>query len=235
MKATINLLLELQKVDSERRSVEEVLEMLPSSRENATAEFEQASSAPVRLSQEIKNIRVQIAKKELELKGCEDKIARLKKQLISASSNREYRTLKHEIDGQEADKSLIEDEALNLMTKCDELEKSLAAVKHALEAKRAEHERSLREAADQERRLNEETKKLSHLREELASGVNAEVMSIYERLIERYRTDAVVSVNSDEMYCGGCHMAVQPQIINLLMKNEEIIHCKSCGRILYLE
>jgi len=235
MQTTINLLLELQKVDCEYASLEAEKRSLPLQRRKAEAELQAAREKPDELANEIKTLRVELGKKELDLRVREGHLAQLRVRLNSATSNKEYRAIKQEIGSAEADKSLLEDEILVLMTKCDELEASREKAKEHLEQEKKKQQQALKQIEQREIRLDSQIRELLELRKNLARQVDPEVFSIYDRLIERHKTDAVVPVSAREMVCTGCHISVQVQTINLLMKNDEIVRCKSCGRILYLE
>ena len=43
------------------------------------------------------------------------------------------------------------------------------------------------------------------------------------------------SLGSGQVTCGECHMTLRPQVIVELHKQEELVPCESCGRILFLE
>jgi len=45
------------------------------------------------------------------------------------------------------------------------------------------------------------------------------------------RTPAVVPLNDET--CGGCFMAIRPQIVNEILANNKIHACQHCGRLLY--
>ncbi len=235
MQATLNLLLELQKVDRRLAGLEEEKQSLPVQRKKIEADLQTTKEKPEKLAEEMKSIRIELDKRELDLKVHEGRLAQLTIRLNLASSNKEYRAIKQEIGSEEADKSLLEDEILNLMTGCDELEASLKQAKEELEEEKKRCEKALQEIEEREASLKREIKELLDLRKELGRQVALQVLSTYDRLIGRYKTDAVVPVSAKEMVCSGCHISVQVQTINLLMRNDEIIRCKTCGRILYLE
>jgi uncharacterized protein len=55
----------------------------------------------------------------------------------------------------------------------------------------------------------------------------------YERILLSREGLAIVTVKDNS--CGGCHMLVPPQVINLIKMYEHIITCEVCNRILYIK
>jgi len=58
-------------------------------------------------------------------------------------------------------------------------------------------------------------------------------LSNYNRLANIKGGKAIVPVVGN--VCGGCSMNITTQTLNELMGNKELVFCRSCSRILYLE
>jgi hypothetical protein len=177
---------------------------------------------------------MEVDKKELDFKELEEKVKRLRVQLNAATSNKEYSAILHEIGSFEANKSVLEDTVLELMTRLDAIEANAREKKKHLEEERTRCDRIRRELEEERSRLEREIRKTQGPREEIRRQIDSEAVSIYERLIKNLDGEVVVPVTEEEKVCAGCHMEVQVQIINLLMRNDQIVRCRSCGRILYL-
>lgn len=77
---------------------------------------------------------------------------------------------------------------------------------------------------------NEGPTKLENAREELLLKINKPLVGMYERLRARYKR-AIVPVVDDT--CSGCFMKLPTYLITLAQRDEEVISCEGCGRILY--
>ncbi|RMF82007.1 MAG: hypothetical protein D6744_06460, partial [Planctomycetota bacterium] len=84
--------------------------------------------------------------------------------------------------------------------------------------------------------------RLEELRREKAAAaeqLEPQVRALFDRLAERYEGEVLAEVQRtnprrDEFVCGGCHIALRPDVPNTLKIRDEILTCKTCGRILYL-
>ena len=80
-------------------------------------------------------------------------------------------------------------------------------------------------------KVNAEFEKLVKERNEFAGNIDKELLRHYEYIRESKGGQAVAGVEDD--ICGGCHIALRPQVINDVCKEQELIICDSCSRILY--
>ena len=73
---------------------------------------------------------------------------------------------------------------------------------------------------------------VSDERTKLASAVDADLLSLYERLMSSKGGDAIVSAEKSQ--CHGCHMKVVPATMIKVQAEKEVTQCENCGRILHL-
>ena len=232
MQTTINLLLDLQKLDLERKYVESRKSALPENLKKLGNELERLRHALAAAVKKLKQQNVEIDRIELDIRSFEEKINRLQVQLNSASSNREYKTLEHEIGGFGADKDVLEDSMLKAMSEAEKVEFEIRSLKKQVEEQEKEFEKAKIQSAIEETELQSRIRSLESHQQELGGQIDPDIFNIYKRLINRYDGEVVVPVNGQA--CAGCHMSVTPQTRNLLMQDERMVQCKFCGRILYL-
>ena len=67
----------------------------------------------------------------------------------------------------------------------------------------------------------------------LVDSVPPDHMEIYTRVSDRYNGPAVSLVR--DKICSGCSMSINNQEISLLMGGQELVRCRSCARLLYME
>jgi predicted nucleic acid-binding Zn-ribbon protein len=180
----------------------------------------------------IKQLKVHIHEKEVSIKATEQQIKKYEAQRNEAKSKKEYDTLGSEITNERAHIRKIEDEILELMTEVEEKSKAIP-----------EAERSSKKARDAlaqfekdqtgllERYAEERSKALEELKT-VEATLPPDVRTMYDRLIKAKGTEAVAGVKG--MNCTACYTEITPQMANLL-RTEDFVICKNCGRMLYLE
>jgi predicted nucleic acid-binding Zn-ribbon protein len=103
--------------------------------------------------------------------------------------------------------------------------------RYAEVVKRFEENKKICEA--EEKGIEQEISELREKRKELASQIRQELYDNYSKVLRIGKGVAVVPIKGSS--CSGCHMSLPPQLINDVRKNEEIIDCSNCHRILYYE
>ncbi len=224
----------LQAVDSEIFALDRERRERPRSLESARGELVRKKANVDGKKTEVLTWKKEIQKKESDLKGCEDKIAKLGGQLNTAKTNKEYSVLQQEINGVKADNSLIEEEILVLMGRAEAAEQEVKAVQKQV----ADAESQISsESTRIDKELSELGAKIDTLRKErdkLASHLDRELLRTYEK-IQKAKPDGVAIARVVDGTCQGCYMGLTSQDVNMLMKtSQEAILCRSCTRILYL-
>ncbi|MHC4714246.1 MAG: zinc ribbon domain-containing protein [Planctomycetota bacterium] len=239
----ISTLKRIQEVDGKLVHVSRMKKLEP----ERLAEAEEACAASERLFGDLDNKHGELQRKishlELDIKAKEGLISRHKSQMLTASNNREYQTLLHEISLEEVEKSRVEDQVLESMIQVE----ALAEEEKQIKAKVAEAKKGLeqmrREVAASLAELDESEKELTAARNGIAAGLPDDVLRQYRRLFESRTGLAVVptiyesgTARLEGRYlCGGCKMTLSHQMINLLLLAKDLVYCTSCGRILFFE
>jgi predicted nucleic acid-binding Zn-ribbon protein len=178
----------------------------------------------------------QLDRKKLEVEGKEhqQKISKLKDQMLGAKTNEQYRAFQKEIDYCEAAIGKCDDRGLQLMEESDVLSKNVSAAELALaEEKRGVEERKKEVAAQTDRDKKDLTRFLAE-RTSLATSIAKPLLATYERLHKRMNDGRVVAKVADST-CMSCNMTIRPQYLADLKLGSEILACENCRRILYIE
>jgi predicted nucleic acid-binding Zn-ribbon protein len=158
------------------------------------------------------------------------KISKLRDQMLSAKNNEQYRAFQHEIEFCEAEIRKHEDRILELMAESEPLDRNVNAAETAL----AEEKKKV-EAEKEEARLKTEADEqalaeLKARRVKLAAEMSAGVLTAYDRLRKSRRGIAVAEVADGR--CTACHINIRPQFMQELRRGDKVMYCESCGRIL---
>jgi predicted nucleic acid-binding Zn-ribbon protein len=231
VKEDLRLLRELQEIDSALVKKTAAMNAIPKKISSVEQPFKDAQSAYEKNKQKNETLAKKRKDKERSLDDIQEKIKKLKMRTSDIKTNKEYQALLKEIESAEKEQHAAEDEILVLMEALDAAHKELngyeATVKGE-EEKIAVFKKKLREEVEE---TEKELESLRHRREQLARGIDGELYTLYYKLLETKRGLAVVGTK--EEVCLGCNMNIPPQLFVEIKKNERIIQCPQCNRILY--
>lgn len=159
------------------------------------------------------------------------RLAKYKDQLLEVKTNREYQAMLHEIEAAQTDIRGREDRILETMLEGDDLGNQIKRAEADL--KSAEQEAAAeRQALDQElTRMNAELERTMGARAGIAAALSPAALAVFEQ-VARGRKGVGVAEARDGL-CTICHVRLRPQVFNELRRNDAIIQCSSCQRILY--
>ena len=169
---------------------------------------------------------------ELDLESQIEKMHKLEVQSSQVKTNEEYRAMLKEIDELKKENTILEDKILDVMEKIEEEKKRVAQEEQLLkgeEQKAVQQEQVIRqEIAGIQKHLEEITRE----KEGMLPRVRPELLERYKTIFENKDDSAIVTI--DHGACGGCHMAITPQVLNEVKRTSEPVICENCARILCL-
>jgi hypothetical protein len=176
---------------------------------------------------------------ESEIRQREEQVAKLRQQLNTTRTTREYAAILTEINTEKADTGKIEEQALQALQAVDQSKAELQQFDEQRNALLQRIERaklSLQQFIEQ---TQASWKDLEQRKGELAHDIPGPTLNKFERVAEYHEGDAMADVQKphpkrDEFVCGGCHMTITAEAVNALMTRDELQTCNNCGRILYL-
>jgi predicted nucleic acid-binding Zn-ribbon protein len=231
MNADLERVIALQRLDSTATDAQRRLVDEPERTKALDARLETArqhvASAKERLA-ENQNARRGIEKDVAVHQG---RLSKFREQAMAVKTNQEYHAIQHEIGYAQTEIKTLEDKILEGMLEADELialvkrtEKELADEQKAVDAERkamtAEHGE-----------LQASLERIAAERSTLVAALDPQVLAIFE-LIAKRRNGIAVAEARDGI-CTICHVRLRPQVFNTVRRNDQIIQCDSCQRILY--
>lgn len=168
---------------------------------------------------------------ESDIALIESKRNRYKEQLDSVKTNKEYTALQHEIEGVNLAIRQIEDQILVQMEDAERLKTQLDEARGALEREEGvilSEKQVVQSEAD---KLQVEMDQLKQQREAIVSQIPDPVIEVYERAGRARRGVAMAEARAE--LCQECHMRIRPQLFQEIKRNDSIITCESCSRILF--
>lgn len=181
---------------------------------------------------ELKRLKMRAHEKESYRRGLESRASELQIKINQAKDNNEYAALVAEREATRAAAGALEDEILDLLFRQDELAQANQQAEAELERMRKELEQ-FQMALEQEqggiaRQLADAEQELHRAEAQLPG----ELQDNYRRLVNSRGKDALAVVERNS--CTGCFTSITAQMYNQLLAHELVL-CKSCGRILYLD
>jgi len=170
--------------------------------------------------------------KEIALSEAQEKIRKMKARVSDLKTNKEYQAYQKEIEASEKEIFAIEDGILQLMEEVDVVSKELKEKEAGVNAE-IEKMNVFKKELDTEVAKHE--KELDALKEErvgTVARIDPDIYNTYMTLL-RDSGDGVAVTTARNELCSGCDMHIPPQLYVEIRKNEEIIQCPQCRRILY--
>jgi uncharacterized protein len=178
---------------------------------------------------------LELAKKrrahEGEVDMLRSKLFKLKDQLMTVKTNKEYTAMLHEIQGAEAQIRGEEDKILEFMEEGEQLDKELKSAKKDLEQRCSEIQDGIQTREQSVPGLESEVVRLQQQKQAMESVVGAELLARYRRIADA-RKGMGLAEAKDEL-CTACHVRIRPQVYADLKQTDNVHVCDSCSRILY--
>jgi predicted nucleic acid-binding Zn-ribbon protein len=225
-------LIRLQRSDSELRRVEADLAQIP----RRKAELEAALAAErARLDQlrgDLEASQKARRRHEGDLQDLEAKRSKYKGQLMEVKTNKEYTAMLHEIEGVEREIRAREDQILAEMERAETLAAEVKREEAVFKSAEQEHRVRERSLGEEDTRLREQAARLGAERDAEAGRLPSNLLELFQR-VARLRGVAVAEARDG--VCQVCHLKLRPQMYVDLKRNEEVVQCPACNRILYFE
>ena len=180
----------------------------------------------------MESVEKDLRKREQDLAVEQEKIKRSERRLLSIKNQKEYNALSREVKLGKKVVGEIEDAILGFMTEIESLKKGLEkretdyqGLESGLLDKKAEAEAVTVQSKEALALLNSEKKKITE-------SIEREFLRKYQT-VKKARGNAIVQLENGT--CTGCHMAIPPQLNIRVLKQEEMIICPNCNRILYVK
>jgi len=158
-------------------------------------------------------------------------VVKLKTQLLSIKKNDEFHALQHEIQAIESEIRSLEDKEIGFMEQVEAVKKTIQAEEAACKTVVAQLESQIADLEKRGQMIDTQLSELQKSRADLAAGVDASALGLYERIMKSKKDAAIVGIHLGN--CQGCHIKLTTQTINNVKASDGIISCTNCARILY--
>ncbi len=222
---------EAQKIDTQIREHQKKRVTAPAKMEAIDREIGELKDRVLREKEIVEELEKERRRKEKEFEAEKEKVKKYESRLYEVKTNKEYQALLKEIEGVKQANDKLEEDILIIMEKVEDLKKDLVSSAASLAEKEKEAGKEKERLQKEMGSMDEIITRLTRERNSLLKGVSSDLQATYNMLLDKRGGIAVVTVKNDT--CLGCSMNIPPQLYIEVTKNERLILCPSCNRILY--
>jgi predicted nucleic acid-binding Zn-ribbon protein len=231
MNADLEKLIGLQHLDTAAAEAQKKLAEEPERTKAFDARIEAAKQNVAAAKERLAANQAQRREIEKDVAVHQGRLSKFREQAMAVKTNQEYHAIQHEIAFAQTEIKKREDQILELMLAADELTAAVKKADAAMAAEQksvdADRQALAKELADRRGDLQ----RIAAERAQVVSGLTPQVLSTFE-LIAKRRGGIAIAEARDGM-CTVCHVRLRPQVFNTVRRNEAIIQCDSCQRILH--
>lgn len=223
-------LLALQEVDAQIYELRQEIRDIPSRKSQETERMREAQERLSAAQAELRALQTREADFEIQVQALREKVEKLKQQQMTLKSNKEFRAMEaeinnclHETEALEGQQIMAMDAVIPAKARVTDCEEKLKSERQGIETYVKELDERLAEAQERLKTLEAE-------RAEAATHVDARQLGVYDRLRHSRRPTVV---RLEDGVCSGCHLAQPPSVTHMVRRNNTLVTCQMCGRILY--
>jgi predicted nucleic acid-binding Zn-ribbon protein len=231
MNPDLDHLIRLQQLDVAAEDARRTIATAPERSAALDARIESARAALA--SAEERRAANEAARRALEkdIAAVRSRRSKYQDQTMEVKTNREFHALQKEIEVADEEIRRLEDGMLENMLAADEIAAEIKADQAALK----ETERAVaaeRQALEAEgRQAAADLDSIGRQRAELAAELPQDMLAVFEKVARTKKGTALAEARDG--LCSVCHVRLRPQVLNEVRRNDRIIQCESCQRILY--
>jgi uncharacterized protein len=170
-------------------------------------------------------------KMEGDIQVHQQKISKLRDQMLGAKNNEQYKAFQHEIEYVEKEIRTAEDRILELMTQSEPLDGNVKKAEAALKEEKQQVDAEKNLARERTAKDQKELDQIRAERTEAAGKLPRATLAAYDRV--RKKWGGVVIAEAVKGRCTACQIVLRPQYVQELRRGDQLMFCESCGRFLY--
>ncbi len=234
MHPNLKHLVELQAVDLRLNDLNARLAVFPKRLSEVESRVEaarkQLAAEKEALTQSLKDRK----KYELDVEQWKERARKYRDQSFEVKTNEAYKALQHEIQNAEAEVAKAEDRLLERMMAGEEFEHRVKASEQQVKQVDAAAQAERGAIAEEKTGLEKELAEAQAERSKALAVIPEDLLDHYHRIAKRHNNIALAEVRDET--CTLCGVRVRPHVFQELRRGdcEEIFHCETCTRILYV-
>jgi len=159
------------------------------------------------------------------------RLSKFREQAMSVKTNQEYHAIQKEIEFAQTEMKAAEDAVLEKMLEGDDLTAGVKRAEADLAAEQKKVDAEKKAIAGEAGELKAALEKLAAERADVVRALTPQVLATFELVANRRNGVAIAEARNG--ICTICHVRLRPQVFNNILRNDQIIQCDSCNRIMY--
>jgi hypothetical protein len=196
-------------------------------------EFKKEEEKVLSQKAELERLLKERRQKEKELEEEVDRVKKAESRVFEIKTNKEYQAVLKEIEGAKKLNRQREEEILGILERFEELQKITRDGEKDLEGKRKAYEQQISELQERAAQFDQKMAAEVKERDDQQKGITPDLLRKYRMLLEKRQGVAVAPVSNG--VCHACNMNLRPQLYIELQKQQALILCPNCSRILFWE
>ncbi len=233
MRAQMEKLVTLQSVDLRIQEMEKVREEIPQRVAVLEEELKREEDGVAARQAELERLQKDRRQREKELEEEVERVKKAEARVFEIKTNKEYQAVMKEIEGAKKLNRQREEEILATLERFEEAQKQLKDAEKNLEEKKKDFDARISELKERAASFEAEMAVEVRKREEQEKGIPANILTRYHRLLDKRQGLAIARVING--VCQACHMNLRPQLYIDLQKQDTLIACPNCSRMLFWE
>jgi predicted nucleic acid-binding Zn-ribbon protein len=189
--------------------------------------------------EELKRSQAQMDEVDMELKSRSAHISRLRDNLNTVRTNKEYAAVLSQLNNEKADVTRLEARAFELLTGVEARKKALAERQAAVDQEVQRLAAVESQVTQAHSSFTDRLAALERQREAAGAALDPKALEMFNRISERYDGEVMARViqvhpRHPEYLCEGCNMSLAAERANSLLTRDDVITCDNCGRILHM-
>ncbi len=232
MSPDLERLIELQNLETTIEESRRRVAAHPQRVQDADARLSHAKGVVDEAKQRLKASQDARRDQEKEAATYQSRLSKFKDQLSAVKTNREYQAMQHEIETAQKDLSVVEEKVLERMMEADALAAEIKKAEQALAVQQKEVEADKKAMAEELATVEMALAQATEQRAKVIGGMEARLVALFEQ-VARARKGVAICIATRDGLCSACHVRLRPQVFQEVRRNDAIIQCFSCNRILY--
>ncbi len=229
---------ELSTLDAHVRGLSRRLDLGTKRKAFQQNKLDQLEQQLAELRDQAKRIEAHANTLEQDAKAAEERTEKLRGQMNTVKTNKEYSALLVEVNTLKAEQTKTEELVLEQMERVDEHKQRIAELEEKIAEQKKLVELADKEVDEAKSEVGEQLDQATSERDAAAGQVPDDVRLLFEKLNSDTDGEAVAGVEEQnrrrmEYTCGGCFMALPIEKVNAtITKPDTITQCPYCHRIL---
>ena len=232
MSPDLERLIQLQNLESAIEEARRRVAAHPQRVQDADTRLSQAKGIVDDAKQRLKASQELRREQEKDAATFQTRLSKFKDQLSAVKTNREYQAMQVEIETAQKELGVVEEKILERMMEADALAAEIKKAEQALAVQQKEVEAEKKAMAEELATVETALSQATEQRATVIAAMEPRLVALFDQ-VARARKGIAICIATRDGLCSACHVRLRPQVFQEVRRNDAIIQCFSCNRILY--